>query len=220
MYIFVRSPTGRTIRLWVRPSDTLCTVKAKIMEQHCLVLDGEPLDDNLTLDDYDIQHESTLDLQEKMQIYVKETLQGMSISLKVDSLDTIDNVKGKIEDMMGFPKSQQCLIFSNKQLKNNSTLADNNILQESTVLLVLHPFPRGTMRIFVKDLTGKTTPLLVDSSDTTKTVNLKLYMEEGIPPDQQRLIFASKQLENRRTLAYYNIQNETIIHLVLRLIGS
>jgi ubiquitin C len=76
------------------------------------------------------------------------------------------------------------------------------------------------MRIFVKDLTGKTTPLLVDSSDTTKTVNLKLYMEEGIPPDQQRLIFASKQLENRRTLAYYNIQNETIIHLVLRLIGS
>jgi ubiquitin C len=190
------------------------------MEQHCLVLDGEPLDDNLTLDDYDIQHESTLDLQEKMQIYVKETLQGMSITLEVDSLDTIDNVKGKIEDMMGFPKSQQCLIFSNKQLKNNSTLADNNILQESTVLLVLHPFPRGTMRIFVKDLTEKTTPLLVDSSDTTKTVKLKLYMEKGIHPDQQRLIFASKQLENRRTLAYYNIQNETIIHLVLRLIGS
>jgi len=71
MKIFVRTPTGRTMSLKVRPSDTLHSVKAKILEQHCLVFDGRQLDDNLTLADYDIHHQSTLDLQEKMQIYVK-----------------------------------------------------------------------------------------------------------------------------------------------------
>jgi ubiquitin C len=49
------------------------------------------LDDNLTLDDYDIQHESTLDLEEKMQIYVMETLKGKTIKLEINNLDTIDN---------------------------------------------------------------------------------------------------------------------------------
>jgi ubiquitin C len=49
------------------------------------------LDDNLTLDDYGIQHESTLDLEEKMQIYVMETLKGKTIKLEVNNLDTIDN---------------------------------------------------------------------------------------------------------------------------------
>ncbi|XP_037464840.1 ubiquitin-60S ribosomal protein L40-like [Triticum dicoccoides] len=163
-----------------------------------------------------------------MKLFV-ETLAGKTITVKVDPSDTINVVKAKIQD-------QQRLTFGEKELEDRRTVADYSIQDESSLRLDLRyqrkrkqpSVMRGEQpksakkkrieyQIFLKGLVDNTTALEVAYSDTVRRVKEMIRDRQGIPVDEQRLIYAGKQLEDGRTMDDYGIKKETTLHLLLRL---
>ncbi|KAL7600926.1 hypothetical protein Lser_V15G23010 [Lactuca serriola] len=229
MRIFVKTASEKTIMLVVDCLETIGSVKEKILDiegirchQQHLFFAGNMLDNGKTLRDHNIKRESTLDLfriqrfgGDDMQIFV-ETLSGKTFALRVKSLETIYYVMSKIWVLEGIPVSHQVLFFDGRPLAYNKTLRDYDIQNESEVRVLLITCSSGGYDIFVKTLTGKTMKIRPGALDTIGKLKLRIQELEGIPPLHQHLVNSAKTLEDVRTLADYNIQQESTLDLVPR----
>ncbi|XXG44017.1 hypothetical protein AAC387_Pa01g3921 [Persea americana] len=149
--------------------------------------------------------------QGEMKIFVKVL---KTIALKIKKTDTIRNIKARFQDEEGIPETLQEMFFAGNHLNNNQTLADCNIQKHST----LHMFVQSKvgMQIFIKiPSTNKSVTLDVKPWDTIQNIKAIIHDKEKVAPEQQRLIYAGRTLEDSQTLAAYDILAASTLHLVI-----
>jgi len=147
-----------------------------------------------------------------MKIFV-QIIKGKNITLEVEPSDSILNIKEKIQDKEGIPTSEQKLFFNGILLEDHKALSYYYVKKESTLHLITLSIDFSNI-IFVKKVDGSAFTLMVELSDTIKSIKEKIEEKEGIPQNLQKLFYNGLPLViDNTTLANNYIQNLSTIHL-------
>uniref|UniRef100_A0A1A9X179 Ubiquitin-like domain-containing protein n=1 Tax=Glossina brevipalpis TaxID=37001 RepID=A0A1A9X179_9MUSC len=222
MEIYVKTRQNKNVALEVKPSDTIKQVKPKIEKkegippyQQCSIFDGNLLEDDHTLSDYNSDKESILQILLRLRGGVQLFVTTLSVRNMRFNILAIGIFLKRIKNI---PSQQQCLSYAGKQFECRRNTCTCNFQDWSKSHLVLSL--RCGRQILVKTLNGKTITLQMEHTDTVKNIKTKIQEKQGIAYDQQRLIFAGKQLQDGFTLSDYNIYNPQTLYLVFRLRGG
>jgi ubiquitin C len=202
-------------------SDNIRGIKSKIedllgipIDRQRLLYASEALDDTCTLSECGAQMYWTFTLSLPsvvgMHIFVK-TPTGKSTFLQIETSDTVQDIKFKIQNKEGTPLGQQMLYSSNKLLDDSHTVSRCKIRNYSTIHLVSRP--PGGMCVCVKTIFHESFTLGVMGSDTIAMVKSKILNLEGIPADQQKVKLSGKELGDERTLSDCNVQEGSVLHI-------
>lgn len=239
--LYISTPAGQqSVRLECRPTDSVASVKDQVrsllgyeVSRQLLLLAGQPMDDAMTLNSYNLSNKTTLHLvlrsepetttTEQVGIFVR-LLTGNTLSLSVSPSDTMRDIRSKIEQTTGVACDQQRLLLKGRPLDDTVRLRDCNIETESTFYLALVPpspadnptAAATTSVIFVRNLLGKNVAIEVSSGDTVGALKEKVSAKEGIPADQQKLVLRGVELHDEQLLASCNISQESNLQLTLR----
>jgi len=226
LLIYVKTPKSDNKPLNIKSLDTIESIKFKIENEmgysfnhQQLFFKDKKLDNDNTVSFYNIKNEDTLNLSlldDNEKVLLIKLSNNKSICVKVKSCDIIKIIKYKIQDKESIPIHRQTLVFNDNYLKDYNTIAYYNIQNNSELSLFIK-YPK--YKIFINTITGLYFPLKVKSTNSIQQIKEMIYDESRIPFDQQRLIFSGKQLEDQNTLSFYNIENGSTLHLVLRLRG-
>lgn len=226
MQITVTTPVGTSVTLNVESDDPIENVRQKIRdelttppEQQLLFFGSTRLEDGQTLADYGVGDGATIRLAYVpatgvgMQVFVREPVNGSFLTLDVYLSDSVENIKTRIENTLGYLPSNQRVYYNGALLQDGFTLGDYNVQNESTLELIVTV--SGGFQIIVQAVsTGRLYAIDAEPSDTVENVKTKVQDKLGLNPNQQRLYYAGRLLEDNRTLADYNVQRYNLLRLV------